>query len=238
MEDKNNENIPYINNTTNNKDYLNNYSSQKNGCGIGNILLNIIVTIIVVFTIDYIKSRKSNLENTYTESIVENYEIENEYTNEEPEVEDYEVTTEYSDEEPIVEDYEATTDYSDEEPIVEDYEIENEEENKTEKEIIIENNIENLPKKIENYISAQILDFEMSGMPNVFTDCYKKNIRKNFQEALKTKTFTPYENRYGDEAALRQMERVSFILDIHLITMDYCTDATSKLSPDEIKTTF
>ena len=97
---------------------------------------------------------------------------------------------------------------------------------------------ETLPKEIENYISSQILDFEMSGMPNIFIDCYKENIRKDFQEALKTKTFTPYENRYGSDAFLRQMERVNFILEITNQTVKNCTDKTNKLQPHEIKTTF
>ncbi len=55
-------------------------------------------------------------------------------------------------EEPEVEDYEPINEYSDEESIVEDYEIENEEENKTEKEIIIENNIKNV-EILEYYLT-------------------------------------------------------------------------------------
>ena len=95
---------------------------------------------------------------------------------------------------------------------------------------------EKLPQEIEDFITS--LEYEMIGVPDAFMDCLKQNIRKDFKEALKTKTFTPYENRYGSEAYLRQAERQTFMLEVANKTINSCMSSTSKLSPDEIKTTF
>ena len=78
-----------------------------------------------------------------------------------------------------------------------------------------------LPQPIQQIIKEQVVHLKNNGLEEI-ADCLEDNLPKIISRELKTTTFTPTKNKYGDDAFTRNSERVVFLADVISLTLEYC----------------